>query len=75
MIPLSRSYLKSHLESKTQISFNLNSVLQNIKQRLELWQHNYQSRKQLALLNADQLRDIGLTLKQAKLESEKVFWR
>lgn len=75
MIPLSRSYLKSHLESQSQISFNLNSVLQNIKQRLELWQHNYQSRKQLALLNADQLRDIGLTLKQTKLESEKVFWR
>jgi len=75
MILLSRSYLKNHLESQFQISFNLNSVLQNIKQRLELWQHNYQSRKQLARLDADQLRDIGLTLKQAKLESEKVFWR
>ena len=40
-----------------------------------LWTQRSKGRRELARLDARMLRDIGLTPKQAQLESRKWFWR
>lgn len=43
--------------------------------RYVLWTQRRKSRRELARLDARMLQDIGLTPKQAQLESRKWFWR
>lgn len=39
------------------------------------WVQNYRSRKALARLTNDELKDIGISRAEARLEAEKPFWR
>lgn len=41
---------------------------------LSLWSHNYKSRKALANLTVEQLRDIGVSPKELDFEVRKNFW-
>jgi uncharacterized protein YjiS (DUF1127 family) len=43
--------------------------------RWALFQHRRATRRALLSLNADQLKDIGLTAEQARAEGVKPFWR
>jgi len=63
--------------TKSEISFSLlvNSYRCRIVQRLKQWLRNYQSRQQLASLDAHILKDIGLSRADALQEAEKPFWR
>ena len=42
---------------------------------LRLWRRRARTRLALSRLDADRLRDIGITHTQAKREAEKPFWR
>jgi uncharacterized protein YjiS (DUF1127 family) len=42
---------------------------------LALWHHRHRSRRQLALLDARELRDIGLSRADQRAECEKPFWQ
>ena len=41
---------------------------------LKQWQQNYRTRKALAELSDEQLKDIGLSRGQADIEASKPFW-
>ncbi|WP_397450572.1 DUF1127 domain-containing protein [Pseudomonas sp. NA-150] len=43
--------------------------------RLGLFLHRWASRKPLLEMDADQLRDIGITRQQARAEGLKPFWK
>jgi uncharacterized protein YjiS (DUF1127 family) len=43
--------------------------------RWALFQHRRATRRALLNLNADQLKDVGLTAEQARQEGLKPFWR
>lgn len=45
-----------------------------IKQYLDECYQRYRTRKQLARLSAEQLRDVGITSEQASAEAAKPFW-
>ena len=45
------------------------------RDRLQRYWLRYRTRRQLARLSAEQLRDIGLTVEQAYRESQVPFWR
>ena len=45
-----------------------------IKHLLMMWKQNWQTRRQLAQLSAEDLRDIGLTESQRQEELNKSFW-
>ena len=42
---------------------------------LQRYKFNYRSRQQLALLDDDALRDIGVSYEDAKHEARKPFWK
>ena len=42
---------------------------------LAVWRHRYRSRRHLARLDHDDLRDIGMSRYEAVRESSKPFWR
>lgn len=42
---------------------------------LQRYKFNHQSRQQLALLDDDALRDIGVSYEEARYEAEKPFWK
>jgi len=41
---------------------------------LKQWQQNYRTRKALIRLSDEQLKDVGLSRKQAQNEASKPFW-
>ncbi|MDB6142333.1 MAG: putative conserved small protein [Pseudomonas sp.] len=43
--------------------------------RWGVWRHRWITRKALVELTKDQLRDIGITHEQARVEGLKPFWR
>lgn len=54
------------------------SVKVSCPRNLGLWalfQHRQATRRALLSLNADQLKDVGLTAEQARGEGLKPFWR
>ena len=50
------------------------SIFSHIKHMLLLWKQNWQTRRQLARLSAEDLRDIGLSEAQRQGELNKSFW-
>jgi len=46
-----------------------------ILSRITIFKHDYKTRKALQRLNDDQLKDIGITRKQAEVEYNKPFWQ
>lgn len=50
------------------------STFSHIKHMLILWKQNWQTRRQLAQLSAEDLRDIGLSEAQRQEELNKSFW-
>ena len=49
--------------------------LQGLLSLLQLWSDRHYQRKQLAMLDVRQLRDIGLTPEQVAAEVAKPFWK
>lgn len=49
--------------------------LSNIYQGLQAYYTKYRTRRQLASLTDKQLNDVGITRKQAVIESRKPFWK
>ncbi|MGH1430965.1 MAG: DUF1127 domain-containing protein [Neptuniibacter sp.] len=41
---------------------------------LKQWEQNYRTRKALAKLSNEQLKDVGLSNEQANMEASKPFW-
>nr|WP_321271941.1 DUF1127 domain-containing protein [uncultured Tolumonas sp.] len=50
------------------------STLSHIQHLLLLWKQNWLTRRQLAKLSAEDLRDIGLSEAQRQEELNKSFW-
>ena len=50
-------------------------LLQIIVNQLSDWRSRARERRQLASLNARELRDIGLSTFDRRIECEKPFWR
>jgi len=50
------------------------SMLLHIQHLLLLWKQNWLTRRQLAKLSAEDLRDIGLSEAQRQEELNKSFW-
>lgn len=50
------------------------NTLHVIRQSLLHWKQNWQTRQQLASLNEDELKDVGLTESQRQEELNKFFW-
>lgn len=48
---------------------------QRIKQQGELYYIRYRTREHLRGLSPEQLRDVGLTQRQAQEEQDKPFWK
>lgn len=48
--------------------------LAKLQGKLALYQRHHRTRRQLKSLSHEQLRDIGITAEQAKLEAKKFFW-
>ncbi|MCL9784004.1 DUF1127 domain-containing protein [Vibrio sp. S4M6] len=51
------------------------SLLRKALQLLGLWLRNYRTRKQLKSISADGLKDVGISVAQAREESAKHFWQ
>lgn len=52
----------------------INNLTEQLRKMIYLWRHNYISRRELAQLSPEQLKDIGKTNKQTKHEAAKPFW-
>ncbi|WP_024872379.1 DUF1127 domain-containing protein [Tolumonas lignilytica] len=50
------------------------STLSHLQHMLLLWKQNWLTRRQLAQLSSEDLRDIGLTEAQRQEELNKSFW-
>ena len=50
------------------------STFAHLKHMLLSWKQNWQTRRQLAQLSAEDLRDVGLTESQRQEELNKSFW-
>lgn len=55
------------------IGFDKN-IVNNTLIILKLYMRRHQTRKQLGKLSAEQLRDVGISVDQALVESKKSFW-
>lgn len=60
-------------EQRTQSTTN--SVFSTALKRVNLWFERSESRRQLARLDDQLLRDIGITRHQARIEANKPFWQ
>lgn len=49
--------------------------LQSILEMLAVWRHRSRTRRHLALLDARELADLGLTRAQQRAEAGKWFWQ
>ncbi|MGH1487103.1 MAG: DUF1127 domain-containing protein [Cellvibrionaceae bacterium] len=49
--------------------------IQNILSKIALYGHRYRSRRQLAQLSPEHMKDIGISREQALVESKKLFWK
>jgi len=60
-----------------QVSFTLKQVLQNVVATLKLWQTraNQRHKLKMSLEDEDFLKDIGVSLWDAKAEASKPFWK
>lgn len=56
-------------------SFSLIQKLSATAAMIQLWIERHHQRKLMALLDADQLVDMGLSAKQAQQEIKKPFWK
>ena len=63
-------YSSSYTETK-----GLKGYLSAIRITLQNWRQRNRERRQLAMMNANQLKDIGLTITAAKREINKPCWR
>jgi len=50
------------------------NLIERIFSTLLLWQQNYASRRELAILSQQQLKDIGINRSEALEEARKPFW-
>ncbi|MEM7122580.1 MAG: DUF1127 domain-containing protein [Pseudomonadota bacterium] len=50
-------------------------LIADLLTNLAIWAHRYRSRRVLARLESHELDDIGMTDRQARVESIKPFWR
>lgn len=51
------------------------ALLQQWLKRLKSWRVNWRTRRQLAQMDDDLLKDIGVSRGEAEYESGKPFWR
>ena len=49
--------------------------LQRWGQRLDHWRINWRTRRQLSLLDSHQLKDISISIGEARAEANKPFWK
>lgn len=56
-------------------SSNVKRLVYRLIQQLELYSQRSRTRKQLLQMDADALRDIGLTQQQALQEGRRYFWQ
>lgn len=52
----------------------MSNLLIKLAVQLSIWSHNHKSRKILANLTADQMKDIGLLASDLEFEARKRFW-
>lgn len=64
-----------HLIALEQISEGLHQSFTTVIQTLLKWEHNYQTRKELAKMGPHLLDDIGLTKIDVEQELKKPFWK
>ena len=50
-------------------------LLQTLVNQVSAWRWRVRTRRHLAALDANGLRDVGLTLVDQRMECEKRFWR
>jgi len=62
------------LQKKTDSFFGLHKLLSTAS-LIQRWLDRQHQRKQLMLLDARQLADLGLTAQQVSLEIQKPFWK
>lgn len=61
------------MRPKTNPTFPATTALA-IQQAMLHWKQNWKTRRQLASLSADELKDVGLTEAQRQEELNKFFW-
>lgn len=52
----------------------VNSLIGKVKHMFIVWRQNWITRRQLAMLNDEELRDIGMSESQRQEELNKYFW-
>ena len=57
------------------VKFNGFQFYYDLVQVLQRYRFNYRSRQQLAQLDDNALRDIGISYEEAKHESQRPFWK
>jgi len=70
--------LSSHFVGETH-EFKVLAIFQarvnRVVMQLNIWVRNYHTRRQLKKLDALALADVGITRRDAEIESRKPFWR
>lgn len=72
MVPTSRDACH---DSPNRARFSLARVGQSCVRLLRLWMWRARSRRELAGLHPDQLREVGLDAAMVKREAAKPFWK
>ncbi len=60
-----------HFAHRSEVSI---SLIFRMKELFHFWRQNWQTRRQLAMLTGEELRDVGMTESQRMEELNKFFW-
>ncbi len=52
----------------------MNTLFGKMRHMFFVWKQNWMTRRQLAMLNDEELRDVGMTEAQRQEELNKYFW-
>ncbi len=67
--------MSSLILQQKQESLSLVQKMESVTSRIQVWMDRHSQRRQLAKLDARQLDDMGLNLKQVEQEIQKPFWQ
>jgi uncharacterized protein YjiS (DUF1127 family) len=68
------TFMHAKMPQYAQRSHHEETVFEHIQHMLLVWKQNWQTRRQLAQLTAEDLRDVGLSEAQRQEELNKSFW-
>lgn len=67
--------IRTHGLHARRLAGRVRSIVLAAAATVRIWRHRSRTRIALSRLDAERLRDIGITHTQAKREAEKPFWR